>query len=139
MESLTRREHPVANLDWQDAHGNFYAAMHDGLDADLVWITNDGRETRSYDELYSDLFAHAKDGLESRGLSESEAAKYLWPLRQRARHEVTPARWKRHEVRERLDDGDSFEAAVHGMQQAYIDRQSETIIGDSSFADWLAD
>ncbi|WP_256686570.1 hypothetical protein [Halococcus qingdaonensis] len=139
MESLTRREHPVANLDWQDAHGNFYAAMHDGLDADLVWITNDGRETRSYDELYSDLFAHAKDGLESRGLSESEAAKYLWPLRQRARHEVTPARWKRHEVRERLDDGDDFEAAVHGMQRAYIDRQSETIIGDSSFADWLAD
>ena len=52
---------------------------------------------------------------------------------------MTPARWKRHEVRERLDGGDDFEEAVHGMQRAYIDRQSETIIDDSSFADWLAD
>jgi hypothetical protein len=139
MESLTRREHPVASLDWQDAHGNFYAAMHDGLAADLVWITNDGRETNSYDDIYADIFAHAKDGLESRGLSESEAAKYLWPLRQRARRKVTPARWKRHEVQERLDDGAKFAEAVHGMQRAYIDRQLETFIGDSSFADWLAD
>jgi hypothetical protein len=139
MESLTRREHPVASLDWQDAHENFYEAMHHGLAADLVWITNDGRESHEYDEIYSDIFAHAKDGLESRGLSEEEAAKYLWPLRQRARHEVTPARWKRHEVRERLDDGADFEEAIHGMQRAYIDRQSETLIGDHSFADWIAD
>jgi hypothetical protein len=139
LESLRRREHPVSNLDWQDAHENFYEAMYHGLDADLVWITNDGRETREYDAIFSDIFAHAKDGLESRGLSEGEAAKYLWPLRQRARHEVTPARWKRHEVRERLDDGEDFAAAVHGMQRAYIERQSETFIGDHSFADWLAD
>ncbi|HET7324711.1 MAG TPA: hypothetical protein VFJ06_10295, partial [Halococcus sp.] len=27
MESLTRREHPVSGLDWQDAHENFYEAM----------------------------------------------------------------------------------------------------------------
>ncbi|PSP73570.1 hypothetical protein BRC80_01575, partial [Halobacteriales archaeon QH_9_66_26] len=133
------REHPVASLDWQDAHENFYAAMHDGLDADLTWITNDGRETTTYDEIYADIFDHAKDGLSSRGLTEDEAAKYLWPLRQRARRRTTPAAWKRHEVRERLDDGDEFAAAVHGMQRAYIERQAETVIGDTSFADWLAD
>jgi gamma-glutamyl:cysteine ligase YbdK (ATP-grasp superfamily) len=139
MESLTRREHPVASLDWQDAHGNFYAAMHDGLDADLTWVTNDGRETTTYNDIYADIFDHAKDGLTSRGLSEDEAAKYLWPLRQRARHKTTPADWKRHEVQKRLDDGDDLAAAIHGMQRAYIDRQTETIIGDSSFADWIAD
>ena len=138
MESLTRREHPVESLDWQDARENFYAAMHDGLDADLTWVTNDGRETTTYDEIYADIFDHAKDGLSSRGLTEDEAAKYLWPLRQRARRRTTPADWKRREVRERLNDGDGFVTAVHGMQRAYIARQAHTIIGDDSFADWLA-
>lgn len=139
MESLTRREHPVADLDWQYAHENFYEAMHDGLDADLTWITNDGRETTEYDTIFTEIFDHAKDGLGSRGLSEEEAAKYLWPLRQRARHKLTPARWKRHRVEERLDDGAGFDEAIYGMQHDYIERQAETLIGDSSFADWIAD
>jgi hypothetical protein len=139
MESLPRREHPVSELDWQDAHENFYAAMRDGLAAEQVWITNDGHETTEYDALYADLLDHARDGLTSRGLSEDEAAKYLWPLRFRARHELTPARWKRRAVRRRLDDGADFEAAVYGMQRAYIDRQSGALIGDESFADWGAD
>ena len=139
LESLTRREHPVASLDWQDAHENFYEAVYHGLDADLAWVTNDGRETHDYEEIFTDLFDHAKDGLESRGLSEGETAKYLWPLRQRARHRTTPASWKRDRVRTRLDDGESFADAVHGMQRAYIQRQSETLIGDHSFADWIAD
>jgi len=33
MESLTRLEHPVVELDWQLARENFYAAMVDGLSA----------------------------------------------------------------------------------------------------------
>jgi hypothetical protein len=136
LESMFRREHPVRHLDWVIARDNFYAAMRDGLDADLYWIANDGAETTDTETLFADLFAHAKDGLTSRGLSEEEAAKYLWPLRQRARHRVTPAEWKRREVRERLDEGASFEDAVVETQRAYIEHQEETLI-EGSFADWV--
>ncbi|MGA9400406.1 hypothetical protein [Haladaptatus sp.] len=135
LESTFRREHPVHHLDWVVARDNFYNAMRDGLDADLYWITNSGEETTETDELFSDLFAHAKDGLQARGLSDEQAAKYLYPLRQRARHHVTPADWKKREVKERLDDGASLEDAISGMQRAYIDQQKETLL-DGSFTDW---
>jgi hypothetical protein len=49
---------------------------------------------------------------------------------------VTPAGWKRREVRERLDDGATFEDAVVQTQCAYIDRQENTLI-EGSFADWV--
>ncbi|WP_435179034.1 hypothetical protein [Halorussus sp. AFM4] len=136
VESMFRREHPVRHLDWVIARDNFYDAMREGLDADLYWITNAGEETTDYEAVYEDLFAHAKDGLQSRGLSDEQAAKYLYPLRQRARHRLTPASWKRERVRERLDDGESFADAVHGMQAEYVERQAETLI-DGTFADWV--
>ncbi|ODR81358.1 hypothetical protein BG842_14565 [Haladaptatus sp. W1] len=135
LESTFRREHPVHHLDWVVARDNFYAAMRDGLGADLYWITNDGKETTETDDLFADLFAHAKDGLQARGLSDEQAAKYLYPLRQRARHGVTPAGWKKREVRERLDDGETLADAITGMQCAYIDQQKETLL-DGSFTDW---
>ncbi|WP_137287077.1 hypothetical protein [Halorussus salinisoli] len=136
VESMFRREHPVRQLDWVVAKDNFYDAMAEGLDADLYWITNGGEETTDHEAVYEDIFAHAKDGLQSRGLSDEEAAKYLYPLRQRARHRLTPASWKRERVRERLADGADFEEAVYGMQNEYIEMQSETLI-DGTFADWV--
>ncbi|WP_276300647.1 hypothetical protein [Halorussus lipolyticus] len=136
LESMFRREHPVRHLDWVVAKDNFYDAMREGMDADLYWITNNGRETTDHETIYEDIFAHAKDGLQLRGLSDQEAAKYLYPLRQRARHQLTPASWKRERVRERLNDGESFEDAVHGMQKRYIEKQSETLL-DGTFANWV--
>jgi hypothetical protein len=138
LESLPQVEHPVANLPWEDARENFYAAMREGLDADLQWITNAGEETTDRTDLYKDLLAHAADGLERRGFTDTEVEEYLWPLRQRARHELTPARWKRRMVRRRLDDGDSFEEAVYGMQRRYFERQRDSLIG-GSFTDWVDD
>jgi hypothetical protein len=135
LESTFKREHPVRQLDWVVAKDNFYAAMEDGLDADIYWITNGGEETTDHERVYEDVFAHAKDGLQLRGLSDEEAAKYLYPLRQRARHRLTPASWKCEQVRTRLDDGESFEDAIYGMQREYVERQAETLI-DDTFANW---
>ncbi|QLG47818.1 hypothetical protein [Natrinema halophilum] len=138
MESLTRLEHPVVELDWQIARENFYAAMADGLEADLTWITNDGKETTDGLALYEDLLAHAEDGLTNRGLSEEDAAKYLYPLRRRVRQGVTPASWKREHVRSAIDGGAEFAAAIERMQQEYVARQSETLL-EGSFADWIGE
>lgn len=136
MESLPRREHPVYDQPWEDARENFYAAMRDGLDADLTWIAHDGDETADRRELYEDLFAHVADGLEMRGLSEQEVEKYLWPLRHRARHEITPAGWKKGEVERNLASGLDFDEAVHEMQREYVEQQERTLI-EGSFADWV--
>ncbi|GAB3665939.1 hypothetical protein [Halopiger thermotolerans] len=138
LQSLTRLEHPVRELDWPVARENFYAAMVDGLEADLTWITNDGKETTDRLELYRDLLAHAEDGLTNRGLNEEEAAKYLYPLRRRVRQEVTPASWKREQVRDELEDGASLDEAITTMQRRYVDRQRETLL-EGSFADWIGD
>ncbi|MFC7199797.1 hypothetical protein [Halospeciosus flavus] len=136
LESMVKRGHHLYDLDWETAKENFYAAAEDGLDADLTYVTEDGEETTDLETIYTDLFEHATAGLTDRGLSEEEAAKYLWPLRQRARHGVTPAGWKREAVREALDDGADFENAVYDMQAQYIENQRKTLI-DGSFADWL--
>ena len=136
MESLPRRAHPVEALPWETAKENFYAAAREGLDADLTWVTNAGETTTNARELFDDLLAHAADGLESAGCSEEEAAYYVDPLRQRAETATTPAAWKRSEVRQRLDDGDSFAEAVTGMQRTYVDRQKETLL-EGCFTDWL--
>ncbi|WP_255198144.1 hypothetical protein [Halorarius litoreus] len=136
MESLPRLEHPVYDMDWQHARDNFYAAMRDGLDADLHWVTADGEETTEADVCYSELLEYARDGLEVRGLSTEEATRYIQPLRERADRGVTPASWKRAQVRQRFDAGEPFAEAIWGMQKAYIDRQRETLI-EGSFVDWL--
>jgi hypothetical protein len=121
---------------WETARDDFYAAAADGLDAELTWVTADGETTTDPDVVFGALFEYARDGLELRGLTETEASSYLQPLRARFRRRTTPADWKRRQVRERLDDGADFADAVHGMQRAYVRRQSETLL-EGSFADWL--
>ncbi|ELY57377.1 hypothetical protein [Natronolimnohabitans innermongolicus] len=138
LQSLTRLEHPVVELDWVVARENFYAAMRDGLEADLTWITNDGKETTDKLALYDDLLDHAEDGLVNRGLTDAEAAKYLYPLRRRVRQGVTPASWKHHQVGRRLEDGDDLATAIEGMQREYVRRQEETLL-EGSFADWIGE
>ncbi|MFB6072589.1 MAG: hypothetical protein ABEJ88_06435 [Halobacterium sp.] len=136
LENLPRTEHPLYDLEWETARETFYDAARNGLDADLAWIDEDGDRVTDAKELYADLFDQAETGLRRRGLSKDEAAKYLWPLRQRARHGVTPAGWKRERIRDALDDGNSFENGVYAMQCEYIENQRKTLLS-GSFADWL--
>ncbi|GGL22266.1 hypothetical protein GCM10009037_02010 [Halarchaeum grantii] len=134
LEAMVARDHPLYDLPWETARENFYAAVRDGSDAELTYLGPDG-ETTDATEMYTDLFEQAEAGLRARGLDEETAAKYLWPLRQRARHGITPADWKRERVRENLDDGASFENAVYDMQFDYLEHQRDTLI-TGSFADW---
>jgi len=138
IEGMHAHDHPVADLEWRDARSNFYAAMRDGLDASLSWITADGDPTTDRDRIYDDLLGAAETGLGMRGLSDREIDRYLDPLRVRAERETTPGRWKHREVSRRIEDGEPLAAAIRGMQQEYITRQSRTLI-EGSFADWLAE
>jgi hypothetical protein len=135
IEGMHARDHPVSDLDWRDARSNFYAAMRDGLSASLSWITANGDPTTDPDRIYADLLGTAETGLEMRGLHESEIDRYLDPLRFRVEHNTTPAGWKYRTVRRGIENGDDLETAIHAMQQAYISRQSETLL-EGSFVDW---
>jgi len=135
MEGLTRTEHPVADLDWTDAKDNFYAAMRDGLDADITWITADGSETADIDIALTDLLEHAAEGLRAVGLDRGEVDSYLQPLQWRIENSTTPASWKQSEVRSRLDSGDSLSEAIRSTQRLYIQNQSSTLI-EGTFTDW---
>ena len=135
MQSLPQREHPVIGLDWESARDNFYAAVADGLAADIEWIGRDGHRTSETDAVFADLLDHAEAGLKTAGCADDEAALWLAPLRWRVANRTTPASWKRDRVRSRLDAGDSFATAVTDTQREYIRRQSETLI-DGGFSAW---
>ncbi|WP_181691516.1 hypothetical protein [Natronomonas sp. LN261] len=136
LESLPRREHPVYHQSWETAESNFYAAVRDGLEADLKWVTADGIETDDVEELYAELFELARDGLQLQGLDAEEANRYIQPLRERVDRRMTPARWKHDRVEARMADGEPFAQAVWGMQSDYIDAQAETLV-DGTFLEWL--
>ena len=136
MESLPRREHPVRRLSWEQAEANFYATVRDGLDAQLNWIAADGAETTDIEEICEECLEHARDGLELRGLSTTEARRYIRPLRERLDRRMTPARWKHEFVEDRVAAGTPLIEAIWAMQAAYIDAQRETLI-EGSFVDWL--
>jgi len=136
LESLPRREHPVYYQSWETAKSNFYAAVRDGLEADLKWVTADGIETDDVEELYAELFELARDGLQLQGLDAEEANRYIQPLRERVDRRVTPARWKYDRVDTRMANGEPFAQAVWGMQSDYVDAQSETLV-DGTFLEWL--
>mgnify|MGYP006288880299 CR=1 FL=1 len=136
LEQMRQYDHPLYKLPWEIAKENFYGAMRDGLDADLTYITVNGDETTDTGRIYSDLFEQAQAGLRQRGLSGEMAARYLFPLRRRARTGTTPADWKRHEVYSRLAKGDGIEGAIGGMQYKYFENQRRTLL-DGSFTDWF--
>jgi len=136
LESLPRREHPLYELPWEDARDNFYAAVRNGLAAEMRWFTADGTETTDTGELYAELFELARDGLELRGLGAEEANRYIQPLRERADRRVTPARWRRRLVADRVDRGEPLAEAIWGMQADYIDNQMETLV-EGTFVEWL--
>ena len=135
MEGLTRTEHPVADLPWDDARENFYAAMREGIDADITWITADGSETRNLELAVTDLLEHAAEGLRAVGLDTRAVDRYLQPLQWRIENGLTPAAWKRERVREHVDQGASLAEAIESTQRAYIENQSETLI-EGCFTDW---
>ena len=136
MESLPRREHPLASLPWERARENFYAAVRDGLDAELVWVDANGEETSDPRAIIGELLEYAHDGMCLRGVPDEAAPAHTRLLRRRADLGTTPAGWKRAEVRRRIDDGASFKEAVHGMQREYVRLQSETLF-EGTFLEWI--
>jgi hypothetical protein len=132
LHGLVVTDHPLSTLPWDAARDSFYAAVRDGLDADVAWVTRDGSRTDDPETVYPELFALARTGLRDRGLATDHVDELLAPVESRWAERRTPSTWKRRQVRERLDEGESLTVAIEGMQREYIERSCR----DESFAEW---
>jgi hypothetical protein len=135
LRGLVEHDHPVADLPWERARENFYAAARHGLDADLHWVTADGAATTDPDVLFRDLFDVTRAGLRAAGLDPDTAANYLRPLEHRVETGTTPAAWKRDRLRHHADAGADLETAVVRAKRDYLDQQRGTLV-DGLFGDW---
>jgi hypothetical protein len=133
LHGLAAADHPLCELPWDDAERSFYAAVKDGLAADLAWVTADGEYTTDSDAVFAEVFAHARRGLDDQGVSRSVRERYLDPLEARWERGTTPSMWKRRRVRAALADGADLAGALARMQREYaaLSREHET------FVDWL--
>jgi hypothetical protein len=135
LVGLVAEEHPLGELSWAAAERSFYAAVADGPNADLAWVTAEGARTDDPDRVFAEVFEYARRGLAERGIPEPVREKYLGPIETRWEHSLTPSVWKQRRVREALDDGASFDGALAEMQREYrrLSRDCET------FTEWVAE
>ncbi|MDS0474800.1 hypothetical protein [Natrinema sp. 1APR25-10V2] len=124
LRGLDVTDHPLADLEHEAAERSFYAAVEDGLEADLAWLTADGDRTTDSSVIYDELFAFARRGLREQGVSPETIEEYLAPLEARWAQRTTPSRWKLERVADGLEAGKSFDEAVQEMQREYLERSA---------------
>lgn len=134
LRGLVAVDHPLAasTFDRDVVERSFYEAVERGLDAEFAWITRDGERTSDRSVIYEEVFDLARRGLREGGVSEGIAEEYLAPIEARWRERTTPSRWKLARVRDHLDAGKGFEAAVREMQAEYVRRSR----ADEPFVRW---
>lgn len=132
LRGLVVTDHPLVSLEWTAAERCFYDVVEDGLDADLAWVTADGRWTDDAGEIYRELFSLARRGLHEQGVPETRADTLLEPMASRWETRRTPSAWKKGRARAHVEDGSSLSEALGAMQREYA-RHSET---GSVFVEW---
>jgi hypothetical protein len=133
LAGMSVDKHPLPSLEWEKAYDSFYSAVENGIDADIAWVDEDGNVTYDKEVVYDEIFRYARLGLEGHGVGDEVYDRYVEPLRVRWEKRTTPSVWKIERVRENIDEGASFEEAVHEMQRKYMRLSDE----HESFADWI--
>jgi hypothetical protein len=131
LRGLVAVDHPLSELSWEDSKVGFYDVVHEGPDADLVWMTADGERTGDVELIYEEIFEFTRYGLRKQDVSDSAIEEYLAPIEWRFEERMTPSRWKKARVREELENGATLPEAIRGMQREYIERVGQ------SFAEWV--
>ena len=133
LRGVVAADHPLPTLAWDDASESFYAAVDDGPDADLHWVTAEGEHTTSTGRIHDELFALARRGLDEFGVDAETVEWALAPIEaRRETPHVAPSAWKRARVREAIASGTPLTAAIREMQAAYVDRAAD----GTPFAEW---
>ena len=132
IRGIVAADHPLAELPWQDAKTSFYNAARDGPDAELSWVTADGKRTTDHDVIYDELFDLARRGLAAQDVPDARIDAFLEPMERRHALGATPSTWQLDRVRDRLADHDLSEA-IHETQREYYRLSRE----HDAFYEWL--
>ena len=111
----------LAALPFEFAQWSFYRAAQDGLDAEIVWPSDQAPSPtpRPARELLPELLPVAARGLDALGVDADEAEHWLGIVRARLAADITPAQWQRRTLR-RLEPGSTRRAALAEMMQRYL-------------------
>ena len=132
IRGIVATDHPLSELPWQDAKTSFYNAAREGPEADLSWVTADGKRTTDHDEIYTEIFDLARRGLAAQDVPDARIDEFLDPIEQRHALGVTPSTWKLDRVRDRLAEHDLTEA-IYETQREYYELSREP----DEFQPWL--
>jgi gamma-glutamyl:cysteine ligase YbdK (ATP-grasp superfamily) len=90
------RAPPEADLTFDQARANFYAAARDGLEANLVWL--DGAQVGTRALLLDEVLPMAREGLVVLGVDRDDIDRYLDVATARVRTGQTGSAWQRAHV-----------------------------------------
>ena len=133
LRGLVIEDHPLGELPWADARDAFYAAVDDGPDAALSWVTADGAYTENRERIRQEVLEYARRGLAASGADGTTVDWLLDPIEARVRSGTTPSSWQRDRVLSRVRDGATLPEAIRETKRAYLERAAST----ESFEDWL--
>ncbi len=92
MESFGEHYPEIPQLmEFDMARSNFISAAFKGMDTEMKWM--DGKTYRVTDLVKNELIPLAKEGLESRGVSNSDISTYLGVIEERAAVRQNGAQW----------------------------------------------
>lgn len=111
-----RRAAPEAELSFDVARSNFYAAAREGLGARLAWL--DGRKTSAAELLTEEILPLAREGLLQYRVDPEDVERYVGLAEARARAGQNGAAWQRAFVAARGRDFSRLTAAYLGHQES---------------------
>lgn len=115
VETLANSDTPAeAQLDFEQARSNFYAAAKDGLRAEVVWL--DGRRVPLLELAQQVILPMARRGLNRLELDPADIDTYLGVIEGRLRQGCNGALWQRRYVARHGHD-------LTQLTQAYRERQ----------------
>ncbi len=104
------------------AHGNFYRAAEQGIEAMLVWpnATAHGMRDISACALAEELLPVAEQGLKNYGVEKEEVHAMLNVIRERLKARMNGARWQIERLSQYEQQGDSRSQALTRMLHDYL-------------------
>jgi hypothetical protein len=111
----------TVGLTFGQARRNFYAAARAGLDAELLWPSDDPPSPRPVraSELVRRLLPLAHEGLAAAGVDDAESTRLLAIIAARANARMTGSRWQRR-VLELVAPGRDEGGACAAMRERYL-------------------
>ena len=116
VEALASREvPPERQIEFAIARDNFYAAAHDGLDAQVTWL--EGRKLPMQTLLLNELIPQAHFGLDKLGIDPQDRDFYLGVIKDRVSNACTGSSWQRAYVARHGGDMCKLTEAYYQRQQ----------------------